>query len=331
MEIPLVRARYAHAFAKTLDTLGVPTDRLLRKHRLSPDLVSNQNGLITAFQLWTFAGDAAQHAGLPELGMMAGQVPVVEHGDFGKMVYQAATLHDAIQTFCTNATIEYSRVDFYLSRDAQRAWFCRGPIDGDDPMQIQQVELYVLIMMIDTIRLGAGSQWQPATLHLQNHDQKGLADIPLFRNANMRFGCKKTAVGFPLSLLSRPLQGDINAFTRPENEPDNIPMDSDFGCSLRRVLEHYMPYTSLSLEMSADIIGITPRTLQRKLKQSGETYQEIVDQLRYESALPLLKDKHLKLLDIALELGYSDAAHFTRAFRRWAGVSPSEYRRQQTA
>ena len=331
MEIPLVRARYAHAFAKTLDTLGVPTDRLLRKHRLSPDLVSHQNGLITAFQLWTFAGDAAEYTGLPELGMMAGQVPVVEHGDFGKMVYQAATLFDAIQTFCTNARIEYSRADFYLSRDDQRAWFCRGPIDGDDPMQRQQIELYVLIMMIDTIRLGAGSQWQPATLHLQNHDQKGLADIPLFSNANMRFGCKTTAVGFPLSLLSKPLHGDINAFTRPENEHENIPMDSDFGCSLRRVLKNYMPYTPLTLEVTADIVGITPRTLQRKLKQSGETYQEIVDQLRYESALPLLKDKQLKLLDIALELGYSDAAHFTRAFRRWAGVSPREYRHQQTA
>ena len=331
MEIPLVRARYAHAFAKTLDGLGVPTDRLLRAHRLSPELVKNQDGLITAYQLWMFAGDAAQREGLAELGMLAGQVPVVEHGDFGKMVYQAVTLYDAIQTFCQNAKIEYSRADFYLTQDEQQAWFCRGPIDGDDPMQRQQVELYVLIMMIDTIRLGAGREWQPTTLYLQNHDQKGLADVPLFQNANTRFGCKATAIGFPLELLSKPLQGDIAAFTKPENARDDISQDPDFGASLRRVLKNYMPFTPLNLDITAEIIGITPRTLQRYLKKSGVTYQEIIEQLRYESALPLLKDKQQNILDIALTLGYSDAAHFTRAFRRWAGMSPRDYRRQLVA
>ena len=291
----------------------------------------NQDGLITAFQLWTFAGDAAQREGLAELGMLAGQIPVVEHGDFGKMVYQALTLNDAILTFCHNAKIEYSRADFYLTQDERQAWFCRGPIDGDDPMQRQQVELYVLIMMIDTIRLGAGSKWQPTTLYLQNDDAKGLADVPLFRHANTRFGCQATAIGFPLEFLSKPLQGDIAAFTKPENESVDITFDPDFGNSLRRVLKNYMPFTPLSLDITAEIIGIPPRTLQRYLKKSGLTYQEIIEQLRYEKALPLLQDTQQNILEIALELGYSDAAHFSRAFRRWAGMSPREYRRQHAA
>ncbi len=331
MEIPLVRARYAHSFVKTLDDLGVPTERLLHSHRLSPKLVHNKEGLITAFQLWSFAGDAARREGLAELGMLAGQVPVVDHGDFGKMVYQAISLYDAIQTFCNNAKIEYSRADFYFTRDKQQAWFCRGPIDGDDPMQRQQIELYVLIMMIDTIRLGAGSHWQPTTLHLQNDDAKGLADVPLFRHADTRFGCKATAIGFPLELLSRPLQGQIAAFTKPESELKDIAQDPDFGNSLRWVLKNYMPYTTLSLDITAEITGIQPRTVQRYLKKSGLTFQEIVEQLRYEAALPLVQDTQLNLLEVALELGYSDSAHFSRAFRRWAGMSPREFRRQHAA
>lgn len=331
MEMPLVRARYADFFAKTLGKLGVPTDRLLLGHRLSPGLVNEHNGLITAHQLWTFVGNAAQREGLADLGILAGQVPVVEHGNFGKMVHQAVTLYDAIQTFCDNARIEYSRADFYLTRDEDQAWFCRGPVDGDDPMQIQQVELYSLIMMINTIRLGAGSQWQPKSLYLQNHDHKGLADVPLIRNANTRFGRKVTAIGFPLSLLSKPLHGDIAAFTKPENEPEDIGLNTDFGNSLRRVLKSHMRYTDLSLNFAAEITGLTPRTLQRHLKRSGLTYHDIIDQLRFESALPQLTDKQKNLLEIALDLGYSDAAHFTRAFRRWAGMSPREYRRKHAA
>jgi AraC-like DNA-binding protein len=328
--IPLVRARYAHAFAVALNKLGVSTEKLLRSQRLSPELVSNQDGLITAHQLWSFAGDAAQREGLAELGLLAGQVPVVEHGDFGKMVYQAISLYDAIQTFCHNATIEYSRADFYLIQDEQEAWFCRGPIEGE-PMQQQQVELYVLIMMIDTVRLGAGPHWQPTTLELQTADYHGLADVPLFRDANVRFGCPATRVAVPRPLLSQPLRGDIAAFTRPENEPADITLATDFGDSLRRVLKNYLGHEKLTLETTAAIIGTTPRTLQRHLTQAGLTYQNVVDQLLFESALPLLKDKQLKLLDIALTLGYSDAAHFTRAFRRWAGMSPSEYRRYHAA
>ncbi|MCP3689091.1 MAG: AraC family transcriptional regulator [Gammaproteobacteria bacterium] len=330
-EIPIVKARYAHAFAATLETLGIPAHKMLRAHRLSPELISNQEAFITAHQLWSFAGKAALAEAVPELGLLAGRVPVVEHGDFGKMVYQAINLNDAIQTFCNNAQKEYSRADFYLTRDEHQAWFCRGPIDGDDAMQIQQVELYLLSLMVDTIRLGAGSQWQPDIIYLQNRDSRGLADIPLFRNANTRFGFRATAIGFPLSLLNTPLQIDIAACPKPEKDLDDIAQSSDFGNSLRRVLKNYLPHHDLSLEVAAEITGLTRRTLQRRLSGSDLTYQNIIDQLRYDSALPLLRDRQQNLLEIALELGYSDAAHFTRAFRRWAGMTPSCYRKQHAA
>ncbi len=324
--IPLVRARYAHAFAVALDKLGAPTEKLLRAHRLSPELIGTQDGLITAHQLWSFAGEAAQRTGLPELGVLAGQVPVAEHGDFGKTVYQAITLYDAIRAFCFNAVIEYSRADFYIFQDEDAAWFCRGPIDGET-VQRQQIELYVLIMMVDTIRLAAGAHWQPANLELQTNDRCGLKDLPLFRSANIRFGCPVTRVEVPLSLLSRRLHGEAGAFTRAENAAADFTLVTDFGDSLRRVLKNYVGHQKFTLEITAEIIGMTPRTLQRRLHQAGLTYQRLVDQLLFELALPLLEDEQLKLLDIALTLGYSDAAHFTRAFRRWAGVSPSEYRR----
>ncbi|MFZ9039666.1 MAG: helix-turn-helix domain-containing protein [Gammaproteobacteria bacterium] len=328
-EIPLVRARYAHSFANTLGRLGVPIEGILRAHRLSPDLVNNQGGLIAAHQLWSFAGSAARREGLADLGLLAGQVPVVEHGDFGRKVYQGATLYDAIRIFCDNARLEYSRADFYLTRDAGQALFCRGPIDGDDPMQRQQVELYVLVMMIDTIRLGASRQWRPRTLQLQTEDSRGLADVPLIANADTCFGCKATAVGFPLGLLGRPLRDDIAIFTRPENEFNDITVGTDLGNSLRRVLKTYLGHSDLSLESVAEITGLKRRSLQRHLKREGLIFRDIVEQVRYEAALPMLRDGEHNLLEIALELGYSDASHFIRAFRRWAGMTPSEFRRQR--
>ena len=60
----------------------------------------------------------------------------------------------------------------------------------------------------------------------------------------------------------------------------------------------------------------------------GTPYSKFVDQHRFKSAIPLLKDDSNKLVDVVYDLGYSDPAHFYRAFKRWAGVSPREYRRQ---
>ena len=78
-----------------------------------------------------------------------------------------------------------------------------------------------------------------------------------------------------------------------------------------------------------EITGLKRRTLQRHLKREGLIFRDIVEQVRYEAALPLLRDGEHNQLEIALELGYSDASHFIRAFRRWAGMTPSEFRRQK--
>ena len=67
-------------------------------------------------------------------------------------------------------------------------------------------------------------------------------------------------------------------------------------------------------------------SLQRRLAKEGLTFSQLVDEVRLEMAVPQLRDPDIKLTDIALGLGYSDPAQFTRAFNRWAGVSPSEYR-----
>jgi len=74
------------------------------------------------------------------------------------------------------------------------------------------------------------------------------------------------------------------------------------------------------------MLGISARTLQRQLSKESTNYAKIVDLIRFNSAIPLLKDKKNKLVDIAYDLGYSDPAHFSRAFKRWSGVSPREFR-----
>lgn len=78
----------------------------------------------------------------------------------------------------------------------------------------------------------------------------------------------------------------------------------------------------------AATIGINVRTLQRRLARVGVTYSRLVDEVRLETAARLLKDGGLTLAKIASALGYSDPAHFTRAFARWTGMTPRTYRQR---
>src|SRR5215472_12219383 len=77
----------------------------------------------------------------------------------------------------------------------------------------------------------------------------------------------------------------------------------------------------------AKILGLSARTLQRRLSDEGVTYARVVARARFDVAQRMLEDPACKIIEVALDLGYSDPAHFARAFARWTGLTPREFRR----
>lgn len=75
----------------------------------------------------------------------------------------------------------------------------------------------------------------------------------------------------------------------------------------------------------AKTIGMSPRTLQRRLKLSGADFEELLEETRRSEAIKLLRQGKYSSTEIAYMIGYSDLAHFTRAFKRWTGYAPSRF------
>jgi AraC-like DNA-binding protein len=82
-----------------------------------------------------------------------------------------------------------------------------------------------------------------------------------------------------------------------------------------------------SFELVAERLRMSPRTLRRKLEQEGTSFRELIDELRAHAAIKYVRDTDLTIEDIAYALGFSDAAAFRHAFRRWTRSAPHEYRR----
>ncbi|MGF2687146.1 AraC family transcriptional regulator [Marinobacter sp. DUT-3] len=84
-----------------------------------------------------------------------------------------------------------------------------------------------------------------------------------------------------------------------------------------------------SLDEIAQALALSPRSLRRKLDQEGTSFRTLVEDERRQIALQFLDGSDMKLEELAIHLGYTDTASFTRAFRRWMGCSPGEYRQTQ--
>lgn len=77
---------------------------------------------------------------------------------------------------------------------------------------------------------------------------------------------------------------------------------------------------------NASDLNMSLRSFQRKLKQAGTSYAELLDHIRHEMACSYLESPQHQIIKIAYMLGYSDPSNFARAFKRWDGVSPHEFR-----
>jgi AraC-like DNA-binding protein len=110
-------------------------------------------------------------------------------------------------------------------------------------------------------------------------------------------------------------------------------VERDMTADVRRTIVVLMDdgRGSPDIEVVASAIGISVRTLQRRLHRLGTSYAGVARQVRCDAALRMLQNRERTIGQIARTLGYADHPHFTRAFQRWMGVTPREFRRRMTA
>ncbi len=95
---------------------------------------------------------------------------------------------------------------------------------------------------------------------------------------------------------------------------------------IRAILASWKAIERPSAPAVASELGLKPRTLNRLLSKEGTSFIRLLKDARYESAQQLLRDPSAPILSVAWSLGYADASAFSRAFRGWSGMTPTEWR-----
>ncbi|MHA7774815.1 helix-turn-helix transcriptional regulator [Roseibium sp. M-1] len=328
--VPLVRGSAYLPFVEFLDAAGVAVDQGM-ENELVPAVVRRDGEAFVPMHLaHRYLARGAERLGRDDFGVLVGKKLGVESlGAFGRSLRRSLSLHDALGKF-------YSTFSLYSS--AERLWWRR---DGENlafflHAYLQETEAgsryardCALLLMRDLIRLAAGSDWQPEIL-LLNDLEKSAALRQEFGEPEIRRS-KFSGISFSAELLSAPLrQWNRAGLTAPEcQELGETTPSTEFLGSLRQVIATFLPEGQCSLVQVASALGMNQRTLQRKLAAIGQDYSELLSQVRFEKTLHLFGNSELKIHDIALELGFQDASNFSRSFRQWTGMTPSQFRNQR--
>jgi AraC-like DNA-binding protein len=109
---------------------------------------------------------------------------------------------------------------------------------------------------------------------------------------------------------------------------DQRPSASELANRVRGAVETELRGGHPTLESIAKRMAMSPRTLQRRLKDEGIAFNDVVDAMRFQAAKVYLADREIAGTEIAYLLGFAEQSSFNRAFRRWTGQTPTEYRRR---
>lgn len=241
-----------------------------------------------------------------------------------------ATLGAALEQLTRFFAVMSTQVRLELQHQGQEAALVLTPVGEPHRQQIEAIVGY----------LGQ-------VLHSLDHADKGL-----FRRATLArspqdlaacrplLECDEVACGpvyslsMPQALLGKPLvTADAFICTRLTDTLQDMlahQPSHDLVEQVKRRVQLLLGSGDISVERIAGPLNISPRHLRRKLSQENTSYEQLVDELRRETAIRMIGEGELSLTSIAYELGFLDPSSFTRAFRRWTSMSPTSFRQQVT-
>jgi len=255
-------------------------------------------------------------------------------GDFGKLIFGADTVGDLIQGFNRLLPLyQTGTVAFLEPCEGGILWRYELPesrTPGSDILM--EYMLARQVFMLDTALKG---NWRPEGILLKRAEAPSASEPGRDLYAMAVPGSTINAVHLSLETMRRPLArlGGLKEANRTallERLKANAP-SQDVLLALEQALRQALPSRSYSLAQMARRMNVSARSLQRFLAEFGLTYSRIVDDLRQQWAQDMLSDTAVPVSEIALELGYTDSANFSRAFKRGVGQCPRTFRQASAA
>jgi len=333
---PVISLAVAIGLLDAIKAAGADADFVAQAAGIERALLQRPEGFIAASLFANILEEAARATGDDAFGMHFGEN--YNPKNIGPLVY--VILNSPTIAAGLDNTARYLRIhnqaakgEVIIERDRACITFVPNQLPTEASRQHNE---YAMTVALSTFRLMVGSEWTPQEVHFMHHLATPTAEHTRVFRAPVLFGCPVNAFLVPIELLQRQVPAaDARLYgilkTYVDLIMNGLPQEDETLAQIRRAIAEALRDGHPKLLRIAKQIAMSPRSLQRRLSESRLDFKKLVDDTRQRIAVEHLRRNQDSLTEIAFMLGYSDLSAFTRAFKRWTGTAPMEYRRRATA
>ena len=323
--LALTRANHFLHVTRAMEGVGLNLPRVFARHGLRDWRGAAPDDAIPLVDVFRTLEAGARETDDRRFGLIVGGhgASFDRFGTFGRLAQRTLGLGDVFQLFRRFVRYQTNVSRIWEAESRAAVHFCRAaplPARGGELM-----EQYTLQVMLRAARLHLGPTWCPPKVTLQSPLAPEIEDAPGFSGVAVRYRAPVTSIEIPFRDIAA-ASAPASTFRSPLYTPAGT-----FADGVAELLGTLVHQRAATVAATAGVLGVSPRTLQRRLADEGASFRGLLDQARSELACRRLQDGDDPIGDIALDLGYSDAPHFVRAFRAWHGMTPGRWREERRA
>lgn len=271
----------------------------------------------------------------PHLGLLFGQhLSIVNHGFLGYAAMTSPTLRAAIKTFLSFLNTRTSLLRGHLHEESRGKAFVEFRLLTND-LIIDRFITEVAVVHLAKMRVFLINASTPCLrMELAFDKPTYEPDYQQILNTQVTFNADLTRVWFLQEELDCPINfADDASYQQAkiqlQTSAGNLLLKNELPDRIKTMLANQELHQS-SMEQVASKLCLSPRTLRRHLQSYHTTYQELFDEIRQQKAKDLLATNVLSITEISFQTGFHDVSSFSKAFKRWTGQTPTNYRQLHT-
>ena len=325
-----IDAIWARQIADQLEARGRPANLVLRQVGLDRTKIQVPDARIPFAKYVAFLEAAAQHLGDRCFGLHFGSgVDPLDAGVLGYLAVNSPRLEAALRNLVTYLCTLTEGGVATLDIDSQHAVLAVRMVDPT-VTHFQQVHESALAMALNVCRFVTSKMLVPEFVEFQHDREDDLNEFERYFRCPVLFGCRRNAIVLDKALLALPCKNADDRLLRIlKSHCDKLLASIGQARDLRGEIEHLIASRLTSgipaAKFVASEMGMSERTLARRLAQLGVSFGQLVDRVRRDLAVRYLSEPRVRPSQVAYLLGYSEPSGFNHAFRRWTGVSPSKF------
>jgi len=323
----VVPAAAARAMLAGFAAIGLDAAALRRAAGIGEAELAAPDGVLPgdAFpKLWQEAFRRAPREELPtEVGL------AIPFGAFGALDYLAGSSPTVEAAFHSLRSHFRQVAHIHLEIERTRAGADVRLVNPEPFPGLELSDEMTLAVFVGRFRGDAGAPFRPSSVRLTRPPPRAPTRHEALLGAPVTYGCSVSGMEIPLAAWTAPMRRADPALQETlrqlASRLDLGAAGDDLEMALRARLRTLLPEGRADAASIARTLGLSERTLSRRLQENGRTWRGVLEAFREAEAERLLASGKAELSDVAFRLGFSDQTAWNRAFKRWKGMSPTEW------